>query len=575
MPSAADEMGLTHRERQAESADEADLDDRLLRESDPYESGKRRPLKYRNIAVCVVVVVALTFVGHGMLREWKDASILRAATWNVAAINNNPFEYWITHEDADYNKLMEDVQEFINAPGARDVAVSSVFTPAMWTELKALMAARSWAGLDQVERFWLEDYSQRKVISGFMKDKALGEKRLASMPDRVTNTINLAGGGVANRPTVINCFSGSMGSVELWWKEWKAFMFEKPVQLPGKSTVEGPVATLPASMLGKIKKSKYPAITTEEEAISIPLQTLAQAIFDAILVHIVNSVSPHAKWQTLQQQMCDSLNRRKDERTLSILSAAYSDTDLFFLQETASVFVRKAEAHERLSSGYFVAKSATLDAKRDQNSVMLLSRSYFREQTLAEHTNAVMSAFDKSVPVANGDLLVVAVQDILDRRYLLASFHGDTNGLATLPVLDAVHKFALTMPDHRLVFGLDANTYEIGSSSKQGVAEFASAFVAAGYSSCWGDSPNPQSPTTFNARTYLQPQLQKAARTDEKVSKGDKNPKDFILFPKKGFAVQKATKDNTGKRSYIEDMVFPTLHFPSDHGLVWTTLQVT
>ena len=43
----------------------------------------------------------------------------------------------------------------------------------------------------------------------------------------------------------------------------------------------------------------------------MPLQTLAQAIFDAVLVHIVNSVSPGGKWQRLQQQMCESLNRRK------------------------------------------------------------------------------------------------------------------------------------------------------------------------------------------------------------------------------------------------------------------------
>ena len=50
------------------------------------------------------------------------------------------------------------------------------------------------------------------------------------------------------------------------------------------------------------------------------------------------------------------------------------------------------------------------------------------------------------------------------------------------------------------------------------------------------------SPTTFNARTYLQPQLQKAAKSDEKVTKGDKNPKDFILFPKGGFDVVTASK---------------------------------
>ena len=42
---------------------------------------------------------------------------MRVATWNIAAVNNNPFEYWITHSDADYNKLMEDVQSFIDQPG--------------------------------------------------------------------------------------------------------------------------------------------------------------------------------------------------------------------------------------------------------------------------------------------------------------------------------------------------------------------------------------------------------------------------------------------------------------------------
>ena len=127
--------------------------------------------------------------------------------------------------------------------------------------------------------------------------------------------------------------------------------------------------------------------------------------------------------------------------------------------------------------------------------------------------------------------------DVFGRRYLLASFHGDTNGLATLPVLAAVHALAQQMPGHRLVFGLDANTYEHGSDSKQGVVEFGQDFVSKGYSSCWGDAPDPTKHTTYNARTFLQPQLQKAARSTEKASKGDKNPKDFILFPKASFAL--------------------------------------
>eukprot|EP00966_Prymnesium_polylepis_P329150 7384896-Prymnesium_polylepis.1 len=130
------------------------------------------------------------------------------------------------------------------------------------------------------------------------------------------------------------------------------------------------------------------------------------------------------------------------------------------------------------------------------------------------------------------------------------------------------------MPQHRLVFGLDANTYELGSASKQGVAEFAADFVSKGYSSCWGDSPDPTSHTTYNARTFLQAQLQKAARVDEKVSKGDKNPKDFVLFSKSRFALLSAAKDNTGRRRYVDAMVFPTLDFPSDHGLVSARLSV-
>ena len=35
---------------------------------------------------------------------------LKVVSWNIAAINNNPFEYWITHDDPDYLRLMNDVQ---------------------------------------------------------------------------------------------------------------------------------------------------------------------------------------------------------------------------------------------------------------------------------------------------------------------------------------------------------------------------------------------------------------------------------------------------------------------------------
>ncbi len=38
------------------------------------------------------------------------------------------------------------------------------------------------------------------------------------------------------------------------------------------------------------------------------------------------------------------------------------------------------------------------------------------------------------------------------------------------------------------------------------------------------------------------------------------------------FKVLRTTKDNTGTKKYTERMVFPTLKFPSDHGIIETTL---
>ena len=156
---------------ETESVDDADTME-LLKARPMSSTGSVATTRCRRtIAICFLGLLAAGLLTHGLLREWTDASELHVVTWNIAAINNNPFEYWITHEDADYNKLMVDVEEFISSPGEHDVPVEHVFTPAMWAELKALMAARGWTGLGEVESRWTSDLSQRKIISGFLKDK--------------------------------------------------------------------------------------------------------------------------------------------------------------------------------------------------------------------------------------------------------------------------------------------------------------------------------------------------------------------------------------------------------------------
>ena len=82
-----------------------------------------------------------------------------AASRAVGQINNNPFEFWITHDDAGYNQLMEDVQGFIDAPGDADLPVRAVFTPAMFDGLLGEMAAVGWAeSLPELRAMWEDDY---------------------------------------------------------------------------------------------------------------------------------------------------------------------------------------------------------------------------------------------------------------------------------------------------------------------------------------------------------------------------------------------------------------------------------
>ena len=500
---------------------------------------------------------------------------IRAVTWNIAAVNNNPFEYWITNEDPTYNNLMKKVSDFIQNPESNDLLVKKIITDKMFTQLEEAMREAGFEGVDETRQMWLTDYKNRRSISGFLKDDLIGKKRLASMPDRVTNTINAADGSVVTRPTVINCYSGDLGSMDSFWSAWIDFMFKKEITIKKKGT---DVTTKIKDMLTPIKKSKYPSITSAEEKISIPLQVLCAAIFDAILVNMMNTLEPG--WQPLREDMCNKLNRHKLDRTIEILEKSYSDSDVIFLQEVASAFGGSATKATLGSKMFDVISPATMDGDRDQNSFILLRKDKYtlvKEVTAEVLAELKVVSGSKPAPVMNGDLIALSATDIVTKtKYLLASFHGDTNGLATIPVVTAVHNYALSkQPDHKLLFGMDANTYNKPEADQQGVVAFAEFYTSKKLNTCYGPHPNPLNFTTFHARTHLQTQLNKAVSLEEKDTKGDKNPKDFVLFFASDFSVLSTTKDNTGEKVYVENMVFPTLKFPSDHGVTSTVLQVT
>jgi hypothetical protein len=119
------------------------------------------------VAVCATLLVMALVTGGGTPHGDRVRTgglggrrSIGAVTWNIAAINDNPFEYWITYENAAYNEMMANVQHFIQTDGTCGAAcggtieptVADVFTPLMFEELMTAMRSVGWTGLEETRQ---------------------------------------------------------------------------------------------------------------------------------------------------------------------------------------------------------------------------------------------------------------------------------------------------------------------------------------------------------------------------------------------------------------------------------------
>ena len=58
-----------------------------------------------------------------------------------------------------------------------------------------------------------------------------------------------------------------------------------------------------------------------------------------------------------------------------------------------------------------------------------------------------------------------------------------------------------------------------------------------------------------------------------KSTQWGRTPKVFILIFSEQFELSKHVKDNTGQKQFVEDMVFSTFEFPSDHAVTSVDLR--
>ena len=226
------------------------------------------------------------------------------------------------------------------------------------------------------------------------------------------------------------------------------------------------------------------------------------------------------------------------------------------------------------------------------------------------------------VGLAPGDLLAVSVADADGRRWLLASFHGDSGGRSCGPVLSAIAAVAAGRLDgHLLLVGLDANTGDAAAAASpaaahpgaapsdgaplpgpaascldQGGAAEAGApqddaaapgselhgtgpqslsvgglsrlLAARGLVSLWGAAPAAAT-TACSGRTLLQAQPRKAARYEDRAAPARRAVRDWIVSRgAQTAAVEGVRRDNTGRGRWAEGAPIPSPEFPSDHAVI-------
>jgi hypothetical protein len=518
---------------------------------------------------------------------------LKVLTWNIAAPNNNPFEFWVSHSSDEYNDLMLTIQKFINNPEKLETKIENIFTDDMYQELRDELALQGTVELDckVLDHIWTSDLMGRMAISEFLKDRSFGEKRLISMPDRIRSSIATQS-GLIFRPSPITGNQEEMNDVQTWWNIWKSYMFKTEINVEGKSI------NSVFSLFETIPQAKYPAITEAEQKISIALQTLCLAIFDSIFIHILSSLAPNT-WQPLKNSLHKALFERKAALCVSILQEQYGDADVVFIQEASEAFASRAG----VCLDHFVLRPSGVDGRRSQLSLILARKSLFLRHTARDVTEEVLRRLPAKCTTA-GDLCVFEVASH-EGPFLLASFHGDSDGTCTAPVLTALEALAQEcFPEHTLLFGLDANTAagpacpvsnrldppivsrDAAASAAKGAATskssasrpgldgggFTALLDERGLGSCWQGQDLRGLWTTFNARTYLQPQLHKAVGLDGVLDQRHMRLRDWVVFRAGQLTVSGVERDNTG-RGRFERRVMPSPAFPSDHAVVAATLR--
>ena len=266
------------------------------------------------------------------------------------------------------------------------------------------------------------------------------------------------------------------------------------------------------------------------------------AIADAALISVAEHV---VGWQEVASELL-AIFDNKFRMISDVISA--QKPDVVCLQEVdMQSFVSMPEYNLYTPS----------ESSGKQDSVILLRKDLF--------TDATPLSLEASI-VGPGDLtLLKASVRKSGERLMIASYHGDANGISTIPFLEALHSFKTKyFPDCALIIGSDTNAHfsvENGSNklSFSKLKEFTDDHQ-------WLLANSHPHVTTRSCRTFFQAQAHKGHHEQDIMYASD--PKDNIIID-----------DFTIKSSGIFfgssiNQPIPSEELPSDHALVWAEIEI-
>ena len=332
------------------------------------------------------------------------------------------------------------------------------------------------------------------------------------------------------------------------------YIGERPTILNASQNINGNYWDKLFSYLEKYAPPKGVKLTENQKDIML--------LYEVVVYHIITT---YLGWEDVRRGIDRSQNR--NVQIYEYINGV--DADIMFLQEANTSDLNM----EIVGKTLFKATNPG-----NQTSCILISNTFNNVKNISDECVAlaqvkIEAINEKSkIKFASQDLVVVTAEKN-DKKYILASFHGDSTGAATNAVVDAVCEIKNTKyPKHNLIFGLDANsngsdlTYEAFNDNLDKNNIISTMPFSKNLNEYQKKDYTRDHWTTYKTRTLLQTQIYKAGNPDQSV-------KDYILIDNTNrFGITKRvnTSDNKGIGFATPDIQIPNNMFPADHLIVYS-----